>query len=67
VGLQGLEVVVVEGFESVFVGGGEFGAGCFEFGEPLGEFRDARRTGVFGHGLGLEGVEVAVEGVVGLG
>ncbi|HEX5246242.1 MAG TPA: hypothetical protein VFW41_03840 [Gaiellaceae bacterium] len=65
VGLQGVEVVVVERFESVFVGGREFGPVCFEFGEPLREVGDAGRAGLFGHRLVFEGVEVAVEGVVG--
>ncbi|HEY3944786.1 MAG TPA: hypothetical protein VGL78_06145, partial [Solirubrobacteraceae bacterium] len=60
---EGGEVLVGEWFGLVF-GFGEFGAAGVEAGELLGEGGDAWGARLLGHGAGLEGAEVAVEGLV---
>ncbi|MGH2781131.1 MAG: hypothetical protein ACRDLA_06895 [Thermoleophilaceae bacterium] len=66
VGLEGAEVVVAERLGLLLVVDDELLAPRLEAGEAVGELFDAPAAGVLGHGGGLEGVEVALQGRVGL-
>jgi hypothetical protein len=54
VGLQRMEVIVCERLWAFLVLDREFGAVCFELGEPLCELGDAECAGLFGHAGVLE-------------